>query len=383
MPFWNRFRGLSPAASRLAARDAEDRGIAKFFHGREEPRAMMELLCHRARQHRSGTTVLVQGPPGVGKTALLHQLASEAQLAGWKCAELEPQALYDPVLMTQILNKSYATRLRRTWQGDAKLRGGSRTSDFAGVASVSKVLARLAPRQGLLLLLDEVQRLRDGIPSADLMHAKSTLEQIHNGRIGQSIILLAGGLSTSKTVFDSLGVSQFRSGCVVDLGRLLKRAEYAVIRDWLVKVGQAREDTTTWLNALAAETHGWPQHIMCYVQPAAEQVRRSDGALTESGLAIALECGRQAKVEYYQGRLEIFDRAVLSQVARMLRESDSGVISKKALVEALQTGPAYDDPVEVFSQLLDKGVISRTGDNYSVPIPSMRDWLMDRFSARA
>ena len=67
----------------------------------------------------------------------------------------------------------------------------------------------------------------------------------------------------------------------------------------------------------------------------------------------------------------------------MLRESDSGVISKQAMVEALQTGPPYDDPVEVFSQLLDKGVISRTGDNYSVPIPSMRDWLMDRFSERA
>ena len=50
-----------------------DRGPAKYFHGRREILSSFHELLLHANQNRGGTTFLIQGAPGAGKTALLAE----------------------------------------------------------------------------------------------------------------------------------------------------------------------------------------------------------------------------------------------------------------------------------------------------------------------
>jgi len=61
-----------------------DRGHARYFHGRKTILAdfsnILHLAVHKDYEH-NGTIFLIQGAPGVGKTALLYK-CSELSQAG-------------------------------------------------------------------------------------------------------------------------------------------------------------------------------------------------------------------------------------------------------------------------------------------------------------
>ena len=108
-----------------------------------------------------------------------------------------------------------------------------------------------------------------------------------------------GELGPSQTAFGALGISRYSDGCVINLGCLSEAAEKAVIRDWLVKDGRIKGDVTRWIHAIAAETHGWPQHFMCFAQLAARLLQQRDGNPTDADLSYVLAQGRQHKERYY------------------------------------------------------------------------------------
>lgn len=357
--------------------DVYERGKAKYFRGREDIRALLKRRRAWARLESTGTTVLIQGAPGAGKTALLYQLTAEAEREDWTVASLEIQALYDPRLMAQNMGESYITRAQRTVKGDIQVMSTETTKERAGDASVSQVLKTFAPKKGLLLLLDEVQTLIDLSEGPHTHLAKATLNAIHNGQIGCPVILLSGGLGTSENAFYAMGVSRFDKDCLINLGRLSATAEREVICDWLVKDGQAKSDVTPWVDAIAAETHGWPQHIMSYAQPAAASVRRNKGELVKSGLDFALKTGRESANNYYSGRVKGIDVSVRFKLARLLKSHEGQVITAESLFEAMSANSADADAV--FNKLLHRGVIVEKHGGYAVPIPSMRDWLIKNF----
>jgi len=85
-----------------------DRGPADHSHGRK---TIIENLMSALEHHRDkndGTTFLIQGPPGAGKTALLHKLSKLAEAKGWKIAKIKSIDFYTPVSMAQLLGMSYA-----------------------------------------------------------------------------------------------------------------------------------------------------------------------------------------------------------------------------------------------------------------------------------
>ena len=60
-------------------RDIEDRGPARYFHGRGEILGSFMRQLRRAKATNGGTIILVQGPPGAGKTALLEECKKKAR----------------------------------------------------------------------------------------------------------------------------------------------------------------------------------------------------------------------------------------------------------------------------------------------------------------
>ncbi len=87
---------------------AADRGPAKYFHGRAQILHDFKDLMMRANDTVEGrTTMLIQGAPGAGKTALLNVLSERAKEFNWEVSKISIEDLYTPASMAQSLGKSY------------------------------------------------------------------------------------------------------------------------------------------------------------------------------------------------------------------------------------------------------------------------------------
>ena len=259
-----------------------------------------------------------------------------------------------------------------------------RAAEYGDLA-VDDVLTEAATPKGLALLLDEVQTLGKAIGTPHDLTLTQTLEQIHNGKVGAPVILLAGGLGTSEGVFGTFGVSRFMQDCLHQLGRLSQEAERAVIRDWLVKAGGAGGDPdhlTRWIDTIAAECHGWPQHIQVYAPRAARWLVDHGGRLTADVPMEVLAQGRERRVKYYQSRLvglRLDDRRAVANLLGRLGESST--LEEPDLIAAFSGHRKPEAAHALFQHALHKGVVAERPDGgLSIPIPSMHTWLVQAYA---
>ena len=383
-----------PCVTHRDMRTLQDRGAAKYFHGRKDILAAFMEELELAKASGGGTTFLIQGPPGAGKTALLYKCAEEAEKAKWRAAMIDSRSLYDPVLLAGQLGMAYESRVTETrsgkWVGSVgAVRGewGSGAARAYAGKTVDDILKEAAGENGLLLVLDEVQTIarygQGGDVSGDKGAAvEGVMTHIHNGTVGAPVVLLAGGLGTSRAAFGKLDISRFKGRCVVNLGRLSPDAERAVISDWLVIDGSVQEGDalSRWIRAIAAETDGWPQHIMAYVQPAAHLAARAQGQLTDEGLAAVLKQGRQGKARFYRARITDFEkseRVALTGVAVNMGDE----LERGEIIARLADHGTRGDPDTLFTLAVQKGIFAMNYDgSYAIPIPSMHTWLIREYA---
>lgn len=361
---------------------ALDRGPARYFHGRKQILRDFSEIAAEAVQWKGGTTFLIQGAPGAGKTALLTECERMAQKRGWETTEISSSALWDPDALQQSL------KLRRTWTLDE---GAARVGvPWIGEAEISagrapqtvETLLRRGKRP-LLLTLDEAHVLGKEklIPPDHLHTVVNVLNAIHNGRLTRPVIFIAAGVGTTFDAFSSLGVSRFEGRCLVRLGALGKEAEQAILRDWLTKEGQAKGDPAAWIDAIAQEAHGWPQHILSYVDPALKQLGAARGEMTAEGLYAVLEAGRAKRGAYYEQRVRGFDEEYRQTFARLFVDLPlGGSITSNAIRAALTQDYGAEEAKRLFRSALDCGMLHKRSGRYTVPIPSMQDWLVSNYT---
>ena len=80
-----------------------DRGAAKHFHGRETILEEFRGALGESIESEGGSILLIQGPPGVGKTALLAKCWDIAKKKGWDVKNLPLPALWNPDRMRKCL----------------------------------------------------------------------------------------------------------------------------------------------------------------------------------------------------------------------------------------------------------------------------------------
>ena len=362
--------------------EASDRGRAKYFHGREKILADFRDALWRAKHRDGGTTFLIQGAPGAGKTALLYKCEQLAEKRKWEVVDISSAALWDPNELHRALES----------KKNFKFEGGSAGINIPGVGR-AEVTGKVLPhtvksllQEGndpLLLTLDEAQILgmKDEFPAEQVNTVRHVLQSIHNGNLNRPVILIAAGLGPTTEAFRRLGISRFARRTRVELGALGKEAERAVLHDWLTKEGKATGDAAAWIDAIAQETHGWPQHILSYVDPALDQLHADKGVMTAEGLATVLEAGRALRTAYYKQRAEGFSIRQRRSFAKLFANvAYGGGLEFEDIMLSLAQDHGTEKAEKIFRRAEEKGVIVEKDGLYVVPIPSMHDWLVSNYA---
>ena len=360
-------------------RKSTDRGATPYFHGRKPILDSFEKRLVDDKEKKEGTIFLVQGPPGIGKSALLDECRKKAKKKEWEVRKLVVTALWDPDLMAECLGlKKKEVATEKTTGGGGKLEYFGASLEGGLSRTTKKATPKVSPRSliqkikgPLLLILDEAQHLGEDsrITGAYQDDVRDLLNQIHNGELGKPVILLAGGLGMTHAAFKALGISRMAEKCKFDMKPLEKEEERLIIRNWLEKAGKATGDVTHWIDTITTETVRWPRHVDSYARNAARLIRDNHGEMTEDLLRSVMETGRENRMEYYQARLDGVDSDDIIRLVKTFRTAQEQV-PQKELLEKL--GEA------VFAQVVSQGVLYRTNDFYTIPIPSLHKYLTER-----
>lgn len=360
-----------------------DRGPARYFHGRKKILRNFNELLQYASEKTWGTIFLIQGAPGAGKSALLHECEKLAESSGWKTSRIHAPALWDLDELSQSLDS------RRK----LNVEGGAAKIAIPGIAEAG-VSAELPPqtvegllqkgKAPLLLILDEAQVLgTTNRPSGEQAKiASNVLDVVHNGTLGRPVVLIAGGLGTTLKSFEELGISMFAEDCFVELGALSRKSERAVIQDWLNKEGRAKGDPTAWIDAIAKETQGWPRHVQSYSKRAADYLEARDGTMTVNGLRAVLKAGQKGRAVYYKQRVDRFRGDQIRCLAMSMAGVPQGKPAEfKDIMSLLVNEYGESKAKELFDRFIEKGLLEESGIGYAVPIPSMHTWLTEEYAS--
>ena len=267
----------------------------------------------------SGLTMLFQGAPGAGKTALLGELARRFR-------EQEVRRLTDtptgpaegvpvPVMLERdilynegsvalaivqamaeapggpgdawtLSPEAFRRTVSHTLSGKLGAGGigvgGGRTTSTAPETPAFAMLRKKQPpatwARPVVLLVDEIQAVDPA--------AKEVLNKLHNAMRGLPVLTVLAGLGDS---YDHLrqaagvGLTRFGMGTIRDIGLLApEEAEEAVLGFFeAFHVDLEGADPRAWAERLAQESDGWPQHLHNGQRALAEGLVEADGRLAD------------------------------------------------------------------------------------------------------
>ena len=170
---------------------------------------------------------------------------------------------------------------------------------------------------------------------------------------------------------EALGISRVAEDCMFDMEPLEKEEERTVIRNWLKKAGRATGDVTHWIDTITTETYQWPRHADSYARNAARLVKDNHGQMTEDLLRSVMETGREKRWAYYTGRTEGLDDDHIVRLVEMFRDTpvEEGFRKQDLAAELGEPG---------FEQAVSRGVLYYSNPLYTLPIPSLYDYLTER-----
>ncbi|MCY3999506.1 MAG: ATP-binding protein [Bacteroidetes bacterium] len=361
-----------------------DRGSAEYFHGRKEIIDTFNSALKVFRKKKNGTTFMIQGAPGAGKTALLDVLSKHAKKRGWKTAHIYPNVLWNPHELLPLLRKRSGHQVTGLGAGGGV--GNVGTANLSiGVRPPTHTIIKLLRKQRkpLLLILDEAQALglKDVVPPEMKGVVTSVLKQIHNGDLGKPVMLLAGGLGTTEAALSTFGISRSMRKCRVLLGCLSKESTCAVIRDFLIHEGGVSKPPLEWIEAIEERTHRWPQHIISYADPAVKYLA-SHQTLKDEGLNMVLQQGRAEQIEYYKVRVKGIDRKKRQVLAKIFADVPLGeTMEFEDIMAVLENEYPPEVAEALFNKALERGIIDeREDEDYGIPIPSFHSWLVDEYA---
>ena len=403
---------LSPAVrdalSRLVA--LNDRSSPVVFTGRDGEFALLERAVRSVQLGGSGSTVVVKGVPGAGKTALMTEYASRL-LAVDADAErpvipvlLRPSDFDTPpaTLLRSVdesfkafqASSAWATVLNRV--GDAasllghavfaactrrsfnEFKPSAQAPDSLPVALEEYVAFRFGGHASTFhFLVDEAQNLND------TPRARAYLDVLHGGVYGRSQATLACfGLANTDERLGELGLSRFAKGHIRSIGMLSNEDAKRTVTETLetALAGHTfNEQRENWIGAIAdvilAESANFPHHLAngCH---AFAQMALDEGVADATPTEELRERCREYKREYYEARLKHWEEHTIA-LAHVFGGQAEGWKAMGDIAAVLMASDDYGDPVsndvakDVVKDMHYRGYLDRRMGAFRPALPSL------------
>lgn len=361
--------------------------LPPYLAGREEETVLFRgLLAALSKRMAPDSDVVLYGPRGNGKTALLKWAATEAEsFRRIDVVWLNPSEIKGSrELIARLMPRPFWHRLMPT---EASVRGFIWRSRPERPLALTEVLARRLRRRALVVLLDEAHTL-DPEVGHNLLNASQ------QARVGDSLpfLLVLAGTPDIEDRLASMNASFWNRGEIRPVGRLDAEASAEAIRrplrdDGISITGDA-------LEIVVAESQGYPFFLQLWgrsVWTAADSARQ-DGdrsPIVDSGtVRKASPHFERYKRKYYSRRYQEMKERRLLHVALSVAQAfgRASSLSESALDEAIASGLADDydaDRAAVAEDALRRtGFVwqSESDMAWEPGIPSLMDYVIERMS---
>lgn len=413
--------GLKKFSSRILTKDG---GSTPFFSGRHQViedielsiEGVMERYRNGIRLPAADETWLFQGPPGVGKSALLARLderwSSEASEASPISMLIRVDLIHNQAnLVAEIADaiaiansdSDASDKLRQIVSMDHSLAtsvGGeflikaTAQSSEENPATTNpreltwKTLATLFRpekwKRPVVLMLDEAQSMRD-------LEGQSEVSNLHQGIHGLPIIPIFAGLSDSYDALRKHHISRMSHRRRITLGALEQSEAEDSVKRMLDAFRVDGSNRCDWVRRIAGECSGWPQHLQTSLQALAKVLTANNGILgpTDGDFARSVsEISATYRNEYYEDRLDD-DLAGCVGLLHIVLESarppgKTLVELKSAILVRAKDGedckyqlPENLDASGLLNRMIMRGFLQRSGNGhrYFCPIPSLTGYI--------
>ena len=399
-----------------------DREASPFFGGRTEEivtveRALERIHVRALENHwrpAGGETILFQGAPGAGKSALLHHFAKVWRGSGRNAPVVVDTALshyvderrlalhiaeaVDPAIAASFRRSETTHSSSRTdisggvpgvFTGSGSAESGRQAANAPAEISLDAVKRALSDsKRPVVLILDEAQ----GLEVYDVKSVLPLITRLHTGDHGGPFLAVFAGLAYSNSVLQKLGISRFSQGHEITLSALASEEATEIVLRMLTefRVRGDKELKSQWAQTLAKESCGWPQHLHVSMQALAAQLpaATTPGSLepfdSKFGSEV-LKASAQAREQYYERRIDEKLVVALDLVAETLRRIGRGAFRSEVVAhihEAAQPGhgtrslPKGHDAEMFLDRMIRRGVLQHTsGHELVCPIPSLRNYI--------
>ncbi|MYB35324.1 MAG: ATP-binding protein [Gammaproteobacteria bacterium] len=393
--------------------DRAEVGREPFFRGRDtEYEVFRKAVNNLSEGHIGGGTMIFQGAPGAGKTALMGECMEAVRQHStpskpWIAVLMPPGSLCHPESVVESMIEAanrenerllenvpgrYSRWLKKALnQGHGLLQEiHDRELSIQGITvgkkdkstSASGLFRHAFPllkNYHIVIFVDEAQNVKRHETTEDV------LDCLHRQTQGIPLVTAFFGLGDAEDVLSKCGLSRLSRGRVKTLGVLSHEDTVSVIKSVFLTYdfkGHPKNHEK-WVDALADLSQGWPQHINSVSVAACQIIRDHHGNLDRDLLSQALELGRKFKNEYYVSRVKRCseDPVVYHNLAMEAGKVPNGALSRSRLRNLI--GPLLEHPKtfdDFLTDALHAGVLMETEDlpkYYQIPIPSMGDYLRD------
>lgn len=379
------------------------------FAGREaEIARVLRALSNPPPEGPRGRTLLIEGAPGCGKTALMFELRrrieADAGIVFFESVPNEPDVEWTYGQLASMLVGADPPARGRTDTRDVRLGASlgvasvdvssTRQESPAPFRSANRIAGERAggwrPLPRVAVFVDEVQQVAPGGWAAEMLqdlHAQSKIP----------VLLICAGLGNSRVALAQAGLSRLEN--LVALGGLSAGETLDCALRTLAKVAERGVRATDaalerWAEALARAADDWPRHLQVHLQAAWRTLLDQETPdLGTADLSAALELGERRRAEYYEDRVAASGtpiEVIASLHERLadgqgLRAADARRLIGQA-VDRLDArmrrewAARFDDSTEkCFAELLRTGVVSMDAMyRCTSPVPSFSRHILAR-----
>ena len=417
-------RNLSPDVRRSLALIAErsDRASPTVFAGREDEFDLLDVAVRGVQRNEGGHTVVIQGVPGAGKTALLNEYAGRLLTAS---ASAEKPVIPVPLLpgdinaspasIVQAIDRQFrefeasnewGRRVNRAVGGASLLgsalfatftrkdfndfRASARAPDSLPTALEDYVAFRFDRRDStIVLLVDEAQSL------SDTTRVREHLLKLHDGIKGRTQVLLACfGLANTAARLRELGLSRIATNHVRTIGALSDEDAKRTVTGTLdvALSGVSFDDATSeeagrerWTSAAAAtilaESANFPHHLANGCRALAN-VALDDGIGDEPPAEKLRDQCKAYKREYYDAILQPWANHSTA-LAHALGNDNGDWTPISDVKQALMASDDFGDPVDrgrataILKELCASGYVEQHAGACRPVLPSLSSYFQD------